>query len=248
MGHVRCAAPRRSCARSGRSCSCAISPRGDRASASWNDRSPASARARSRCGCARSRTRASSSATPSPRCRRAWNTRSRTRAGRCCPSSTTCARTASSGSEVKRALASFAGLERYLASARTDTGRTRGRGRGRAALRMLLEDVFEGQTDFQLRPERLRAAIQRLERATGPGAARVTLLATLHGVTIASPELQFARGLTIARAGALDGVPPHLLVPPPGAGGGAADGPHAPLLLVHTAEDDDFDAPVQRGQ
>ena len=150
--------------------------------------------------------------------------------------------------EAIRALESFAGLERYLASARTDPGGTRGHGRSRAALRLLLEDVFEDQTDFQLRPERLRTAIQRLERATGPGAARVTLLATLHGVTIASPELQLARGLTLAHAGALDGVPRQLLAPAPGAGGGGADGTHAPLLLVHTAEDEDFDAAVQRGQ
>ena len=150
--------------------------------------------------------------------------------------------------EATRALESFAGLERYLASARTDPGGTRGHGRSRAALRLLLEDVFEDQTDFQLRPERLRTAIQRLERATGPGAARVTLLATLHGVTIASPELQLARGLTLAHAGALDGVPRQLLAPAPGAGGGGADGTHAPLLLVHTAEDEDFDAAVQRGQ
>jgi hypothetical protein len=107
--------------------------------------------------------------------------------------------------------------------------------------------VFEDQTDFQLRPERLKAALGRLERATGAGAARVTLLATLHGVTIASPELALARGLTIAHAGALDGVPSQLLAPARGAGA-AADQAQVPLLLVHTAEDDDIDAAVRNGR
>ena len=54
---------RGSSAASGRSCSCATSPRATRASASWSARSPGSAHAPSRCACGRSRRRGSSART-----------------------------------------------------------------------------------------------------------------------------------------------------------------------------------------
>ena len=62
-----------------------------------------------------------------------------------------------------------------------------------------MEDTFAEQTEFELRPERLAAALARLERAELTSAPEtVTLVATLHGLTIASPEIKLTKGLTIA--------------------------------------------------
>jgi hypothetical protein len=138
--------------------------------------------------------------------------------------------------EAARLLEDFEGLDRYLASmdGRADLGRMKARARADAALRVLLQDVFDEQTDFELRAERLEAALARLEQSTGASANEVTLLATLHGLTIASDELALTKGLTIARQGALRGVPD------------GAEGEH--LLVVFTAEDGDVDGALARGR
>ena len=60
-------------------------------------------------------------------------------------------------------------------------------------IKALLEDVFDEQTDFELRPERLRAALERLEQSAFASTSAVTLVATLHGLTIASAELLLTR-------------------------------------------------------
>jgi hypothetical protein len=135
--------------------------------------------------------------------------------------------------EVAKLLEGFDGLDRYLASMGADPGRAKGRARVRAAIKTLMEDVFEEQSDFQLRPERLRAALDRLEQSAFASASQVTLVATLHGLTIASTELQLTKGLTIAHRDALQGMPDGALA---GGAGGRTDN-H--LIVVHTAEDDD---------
>ncbi|HEV3320546.1 MAG TPA: hypothetical protein VG053_12585 [Solirubrobacteraceae bacterium] len=124
------------------------------------------------------------------------------------------------------ALAGFDGLDRYLAR-HTREGRG-GRGgdlpsgrehagasaRACAALRVLLNDIFAEQTEFELRPERLAAALARLERAELTGAPdTVTLIATLHGLTIASPEIRLTTGLQIARPETLRWAPAQALLP-----------------------------------
>ncbi len=90
---------------------------------------------------------------------------------------------------LARLLEGFDGLDRYLASMGADPARADARTRARAAIRALLRDVFEEQTDFELRPERLRAALERLERSALAGSGETTLVATLHGLTISSAEL-----------------------------------------------------------
>lgn len=122
------------------------------------------------------------------------------------------------------ALASFDGLDRYLAGRagasgglraedlRRNRDRAGGRAgvyaRARAALKVLIDDVFAGQTEFELRPERLTAALVRLERAELASAPEaITIVATLHGMTIASPEVKLTRGLTIATPDALGWAP-----------------------------------------
>jgi hypothetical protein len=117
-----------------------------------------------------------------------------------------------SHAEAATLLMGFDGLDRYLAGAGVDVRRTRGLARAHAAIGILLEDVFAEQTDFDRskigqHPERLRAALDRLEQSAFQSTSEVMLVATLHGLTIASPELQLTRGLTIAHPGALRGAP-----------------------------------------
>jgi len=146
--------------------------------------------------------------------------------------------------EAARLLEGFEGLDRYLVAmdGGADLRRMRGRARAEAALRVLLEDVFEEQTDFETRPERVEAALARLEQSADQSASEVTLLATLHGLTIASDEIALTRGLTIARPGALRGMPD-------GAGSTAfADAEAGHLLVVFSAEDGNVDDALARGR
>jgi hypothetical protein len=109
--------------------------------------------------------------------------------------------------EAARRLKAFDGLDGYLAIAGSEPARQTRPARVDAALIALLRDIFEDQTDFELRPERLQAALERLEQSALAGAGEVTLVATLHGLTITSTELRLTRGLTLARPHALAGLP-----------------------------------------
>jgi hypothetical protein len=144
--------------------------------------------------------------------------------------------------EAAKLLEGFDGLDRYLASKGADVGRAKGRARVRAAIKALLEDVFEEQSDFQLRPERLRAALDRLDQSAFASASQVTLVGTLHGLTIASVELPLTKGLTIAQRDALQGMPEGAIA---GGEGGRAEN-H--LIVVHTAEEDDPHDALTRGR
>ena len=139
------------------------------------------------------------------------------------------------------ALAGFDGLDRYLAGRTREAGgdrgdnslnggpRTRVPTRARLALSVLLKDVFAEQTEFELRPDRLAAALARLERAeltSAPDA--VTLVATLHGLTIASPEIRLTTGLQIAKPETLHWAPAQALA--------STDGETAHLLVALTCE------------
>jgi hypothetical protein len=126
----------------------------------------------------------------------------------------------------------------------SDSPGRRGSGRVDVALRALLEEVFAEQSDFEVRDERLRGVLERLEGSALTSAAEVTLLATLHGLTIASPELQLAPGLGIARSEALGGLPDGALEPraPDGAEGAGH------LLAAFTTEDTDAFGAVARGR
>ncbi len=140
------------------------------------------------------------------------------------------------------ALAKFDGLDRYLArrgddvlkgrkrADRSEIGRQAGAHAGpRLALRLLLDDVFAEQTEFELRPERLASALARLERAELTSAPdTVTLVATLHGLTIASPEIRLTTGLQIAKPETLHWAPEQALAP--------IDGETAHLLVALTCE------------
>jgi hypothetical protein len=143
--------------------------------------------------------------------------------------------------DAMRLLETFDGLDRYLLSVGVDAGRAGGRTRANVALRALMEQVFEEQTDFQLRPERLQAALARLEQADLATDSELVLVATLHGVAISSPELQLAKGLTIAQPDALRGIPEDALIDP------EDDAPGGHLVVVHTTDDDDPRMATSRG-
>jgi hypothetical protein len=112
-----------------------------------------------------------------------------------------------SHAEAARQLAGYEGLDRYLASINAAPTAGEPGTRVRAALLALLQDVFEEQSDFELRPERLAAALERLHSSTLAGAGQITLVATLHGMAINTPELRLTRGLTIAQPQVLEGLP-----------------------------------------
>jgi hypothetical protein len=135
--------------------------------------------------------------------------------------------------DAAKALEGFDGLDRYLAGIGGDGGRPKGRARVRAAIKALLEEVFEEQTDFELRPERLRSALDRLEQSAFASASEVTIVATLHGLAIASAELPLTKGLMIAQPDALQGVPEIA------AGGEDGEQAENHLVVVYGAEVDD---------
>jgi hypothetical protein len=135
--------------------------------------------------------------------------------------------------EAAKLLESFEGLDRYLASVGGEAARAKGRTRVRAAIKALLEDVFDEQTDFELRAERVQAALERLQQATLANAGELTLVATLHGLTIASPELPLTKGLQIAQCDALEGLPDAALS---AYEGGRAE---SHLIVLYTTDEED---------
>ena len=138
--------------------------------------------------------------------------------------------------EAARLLADFDGLGRYLASLGAEIARTGGQAGARAGLRALLSEVFAGQSDFELVAERVEAAFARLESSALLSTSEVTLVATLHGLTITSEELHLTRGLRVAQPHALDGLPPAASAERDEAGGGH-------LVVVLAAGDEE---PVRR--
>jgi hypothetical protein len=153
-------------------------------------------------------------------------------------------------------LESFDGLDRYLLSREAPVGSDARRQRRRdgapraggpradAALRALIEDVFAEQSGFEVRDERLHVALERLDRAARSSPAEVTLLATLHGLTIASSELTLAPGLTIAHAEMLRDAPEEALAPIREDGSEES----ASLLVAFVVEDTDVTAALHRGR
>jgi hypothetical protein len=141
----------------------------------------------------------------------------------------------------------FEALERYLIASGAEPG-----GRGRApraradsALLVLLEEIFDQQTDFDRNKldqyaQRVERALERLEDSTFAAVGEVTLVATLHGLRIASPELALARGLQIAHPDALQGAPEQALAGPQG------EADH--LLVVYSAQADDPHAAIIQGR
>ncbi len=135
-------------------------------------------------------------------------------------------------------LESFDGLGRYLASRGADPRRAGGQAGARVALHGLLDDVFAEQSDFELQPERLATSLQRLETSAASSSSELTLVGTLHGLTITSAEVALTGGLTIAQPDALDGLP----------AGAAPDADRGHLVVVLSVEEDDPREALARGR
>lgn len=133
-------------------------------------------------------------------------------------------------------LDTFEGLDRYLIARGVDPRRRGTYGRADMAVLAFLQDVFEEQTEFQVREERLQRALAGLDGSTLAKPADVTIIATLHGLAISSEELQLTRGLLLAQPGALEGVPEQAL---------GLSGDH--LLVVYTSEDADASIAIEHG-
>ena len=139
------------------------------------------------------------------------------------------------------ALGAFDGLDRYLTSMGLDLARANRHARVHGAIAALLEDVFAEQSDFELRPERLSAALERLEQAAFSSTSEITLVGTLRGLTITSAELALTKGLVIAQADVLDGLPEASLFR-----GEASAADH--LIVVLAVEEDDPRLALSRGR
>jgi hypothetical protein len=142
-------------------------------------------------------------------------------------------------------LENFEGIERYLTSTGGEIRRGR-YARGDAALLGLLNDVFDEQTDFDRsktgrHEERLESALERLDGSLLALSTEVTLLATLHGLTIPSPELALTRGLLIAQPGALRGAPEQAL-------GSGVRGEEDHLLVVFRTNETDPHLAIAKGR
>ena len=148
-------------------------------------------------------------------------------------------------------LENLEGLDRYLLSREAPAGarggpprRRPGGPRADAVLRALIEDLFAEQSAFEVREERLHAVLERLERSAHSSPAAVTLLATLHGLTIASPTLALAPGLTLAQPEEVPDAPAEALAP--ALEDGAEEGGR--LLVVFAAEESDVLGVLTRGR
>jgi hypothetical protein len=133
-------------------------------------------------------------------------------------------------------LAGFDGLDRYLANVGAEPARRDARSRAGAAILALLGEVFDEQTDFELRPERVGGALERVDCAALAGATQTTLIATLHGLTISTSEIALTSGLTIAQPHVLEGLPERALAPE------GCDGQDHLIVALAAGEDDAAEA------
>jgi hypothetical protein len=114
-----------------------------------------------------------------------------------------------------RALEPFDGVDAYLrqqgAAGRTPLPRDR-RDRADAALRVLLDRLFDGSSDFALTAERFARAYEELEALLDAGTEPVaTLVVGLPGLRLASPEVPLAQGIVLCQADAVGDAPPDAL-------------------------------------
>ncbi len=144
--------------------------------------------------------------------------------------------------DALKALEHFDGLDRYLASVGGEAAQAKGRARVQQALTALLEEVFDDQSEFELRPERVQATLERLQQSMLAKAGELALVASLHGVTIASEELPLTKGLRIVQRDALSELPDTAVL--------QLDGEQVedPLLVLYTAEPDNPDEGLRAGR
>lgn len=118
-----------------------------------------------------------------------------------------------------RALQSAGGTEVYLRARGETVVSDDARQRAEAAMRCFVSRVFDGQSNFELDPERLERAYGELERSLYRGRCVAEVIAPLHGLDLDpdTKELILGEGLLLIRPEALVGAPPELARPRPAA-------------------------------
>jgi hypothetical protein len=136
-------------------------------------------------------------------------------------------------------IAGAQGLERYLLS--RGIARLPGSSSKCAelALLALLADVFGEQTDFELRAERTRSALDSLGRSASSRPDEVAVLGTLHGLALSSAELALTTGLSLLAAEAFEDLPEAITE-------SAETQPH--LLVLFTSCDSDVHSAITQGR
>lgn len=148
------------------------------------------------------------------------------------------------------ALATFDGLDRYLAAHEVPPARRTSHLHTRATegLRAFVEDVFHDQSDFGLRQERLQSALRRVALAASMRPGALSMIATVHGMAVVSAEVPIADGLRLARPEALAGLPEQALWAKPFPV--ARSSPEARHLIaaLTLSDEDGFDAAIEQGR
>ncbi|HEX8205993.1 MAG TPA: hypothetical protein VF587_08050 [Solirubrobacteraceae bacterium] len=107
-----------------------------------------------------------------------------------------------------QALREVAGLDGYLRARGEPRVPRDPRDLSDAALRVFLDRLFDGSSDFALTNERFDRAYGELEGALDDGHTPVvTLVVGLPGLRIGSPEVQLPDGITLAVADSVPGAP-----------------------------------------
>ena len=113
-----------------------------------------------------------------------------------------------------RALEPLDGLEAYLRQReanRAPIPRNR-RDRADATLRVLLDRLFDGSSDFTLSPERFARAYDELEALVVDRHQPVaTLVVGLPGLRLATPEVPLAQGIVLCQGDEVPDAPPDAL-------------------------------------
>src|SRR4051794_7943962 len=110
-----------------------------------------------------------------------------------------------------RTVASLDGVDAYLRANGWEGGPRiprDPRDRADAALRVFLDRLFDGSTDFALADERFDAAYGELEAlVVAHGHSVATLVVGLPGLRLASPEVALAEGVLLAQPDAVADAP-----------------------------------------
>lgn len=131
------------------------------------------------------------------------------------------------------------GLERYLHSRAVNHIPVTDLKRSEAALIALLGDVFAEQSDFEVHPQRMRLALDALGQSTEIRRDELTLLASLHGLTLSSAKLQLTRGLSLVQPQTLRGAPEQM---------GILDESQPHLFVLFTSNDPDVQGAITQGR
>lgn len=134
-----------------------------------------------------------------------------------------------------RGLERQAGLEGYL-SARGEPRVPAARGEcADAALRSFLSRLFDGTSEFVFDPQRFEAAYAELEAMVYEDRVVAVVIAAIHGIELASDEVELGDGLTLVRGDTLAGAPAEAVWP----GGSTADAPATLAVLEREGEPGD---------